>query len=251
MKITILGSGTSSGVPTIGCSCSVCTSKDSRNKRTRCSIWIESEKTSLLVDTSTEFRIQAIREGINHVDALLFTHDHADHIHGLDDIRPLTRENPMPVFGTAQTLEEIQNRFSYIFKETQKGGGKPRISMIPIDKDILQFKDIEITPLPVKHGQLDIRGYRFNNIAYITDCSYIPDKTMEKIMDLDLLILGALRYRRHSTHFSIDEALDIIKKTRPRRALLTHFSHDIDHAELSLSLPEGVEPCFDGMVWEG
>lgn len=251
MKVIILGSGTSSGVPTIGCTCPVCTSFDSRNKRNRSSIYVQKGKTSLVIDTATEFRLQMLEHHICELDGVLITHDHADHLHGLDDLRSLTWHKPMPLYGRKEVLDEIKRRFSYIFMETQKGGGKPRLELNIIDRNPFQLGEIDILPIPVWHGALDIRAYRLDNIAYVTDCNVIPEESMKHLMDLDLLIVDALRYKPHSTHFSIDQALEVIKKTRPRKALLTHFSHDVDHTELARKLPENVEPAYDGLIWEG
>jgi len=251
MKVIILGSGTSSGVPTIGCDCSVCRSSDPRNKRNRSSIYIQKGDNSLVIDTATEFRLQMLQHRIDRLDGVLFTHDHADHIHGIDDLRSLSWQKPMPVYARKDVLEEIERRFSYIFTKTQKGGGKPRLKLQAIDREVFSLGDFSILPIPVWHGALDIRAYKIDNIAYVTDCSAIPESSLPHLMNLDLLILDALRYRPHSTHFSIDQALDVIKKTRPRKALLTHFSHDIDHAELARTLPSSVEPAYDGLIWEG
>lgn len=249
MDITILGSGTSHGIPVVACHCEVCRSENSKNKRTRSSILIEDNNRNVLVDTSTEFRLQAVREGISFIDAIFYTHSHADHLHGLDDIRPLTKKKPIVIYASRFDCGEIEGRFPYIFNQTaQSGGGKPKVQLSIISKGKIKIGPIEIEPIPVKHGIIDIYGYKINNrVAYITDCSYISEPSLRKIKGMEVLILGALRYREHSTHFNIDQALEIIKKISPGRAYLTHLSHDIDHDKLSAELPGGVFPAYDGL----
>lgn len=249
MKITILGSGTSHGIPVVGCSCPVCISENIKNKRTRASILVSNNQTKILVDTATEFRLQAVREGITRLDGILYTHSHADHLHGIDDIRSLSREKTIPIYGQAIDLEEIQSRFPYIFQLTpQKGGGKPAVTAIPINKEPFKIGSIEIQPIEIKHGILNIFGYIFNKqVAYLTDCSAIPKASLKLLKNLDIVIIGALRYKPHPTHFSIDQALGIIKKISPNRAYLTHLCHDIDHEQLIEELPKGVFPAYDGL----
>ncbi|MDA3851614.1 MAG: MBL fold metallo-hydrolase [Spirochaetaceae bacterium] len=247
MEIIMLGCGTSCGVPMLRCNCSVCKSTSPKNKRTRSSLMIIHQGFHLLIDTSPELRLQLLNNSINNVDSLLITHDHADHIHGLDDLRPFCFDKPMDVYGKSEHLQEIRNRFSYIFKETQEGGGKPQLSLLPLDEEQIILGGMNIIPLAIKHGELDILGYRINDVAYITDCSFIPENTMNKLKGLKLLIIGALRYKKHSTHFTIDEALDIIKKTGPQRALFTHLNHDVDYHKLYEELPKGIEPGYDGL----
>ena len=252
MRLVFLGTGTSHGIPVVGCSCPVCTSTDPRNKRTRASVWIEitkpSQELSLIIDTATEFRLQAVRERINHLDAVLLTHAHADHLHGLDDIRPLCRKKPIPVYGTEHTLQELRQRFSYIFHPKQEGGGLPRLELRTVEGYIpFQVEGIHVLPLPVKHGELDILGYRIGNLAYITDCSAIPSRTMEQLENLEVLVLDALRKKPHPTHFSISEALEVIQILRPKQAFFTHLCHDVEHNEIKKELPRGVAPSYDGL----
>lgn len=249
MNITILGSGTSHGIPVVGCSCKVCRSTDKRNKRTRSSILINDKNSNILIDTATEFRLQAVRSGITSLDAIFYTHCHADHLHGLDDIRPLTFAEELNIYASQADNKEILSRFPYIFNSTvQIGGGKPRVKLHSIKDDFTRVNETIIKPISIKHGILDILGYKINNsAAYITDCSYISESSMNKLIGVKVLILGALRYKKHSTHFNIDQALEIIKKISPERAYLTHLSHDVDHDMLSAELPEGIFPAYDGL----
>ena len=251
MTITFLGTGTSHGVPTLRCRCPVCTSSDPRNKRTRASLWIRRRGVSVLIDTATDFRTQALREDIDKVDLILQTHAHADHTHGLDDIRIYSRKGPIPLAGFGSTLRELEERFSYIFRETQRGGGKPQIHLV----EVFPGKPAELagfgfTPLAIRHGDLTIAGYRWENCAYLTDCSGIPESTYPLLKGLDLLILDALRYDPHSTHFSLDEALEAVKRIAPRQTYLTHMAHDFDHAALADQLPPSVQPAWDGLTLE-
>ncbi len=263
MQLTFLGTGTSHGIPMIGCECEVCTSADEKNNRTRSSVWIKTADSSFIIDITTEFRIQALREKIKKIDFVLLTHSHADHIHGIDDLRSLSRGNIIPVYGNSNTLSDVKNRFSYIIQNTGYIGEKPRLSFIEIKKNnIITFegkiesinnfdKKIDgIIPIPVKHGDLDIFGYKIGNLAYITDCSHIPETSMRMLEGIETLIIGALRYRPHPSHFSIEEALKIIDKCRCKKAFLTHICHDADHNELRKSLPSNVAPAYDGLKIE-
>ena len=248
MKLTILGSGTSHGVPVIGCRCSVCLSGDIRNKRTRSSAWLRTDDLSILIDTSTDFRAQAIREGIDRLDAAIFTHSHADHLHGLDDIRSLTHDDPVPLYASRKTTNDISNRFDYIFRPTQAGGGKPRVYFRTISDDPFEIGEIEFVPIPVMHGNLPILGFRMGRIAYVTDCSQIDDESIKLLEGVEVLIIGALRYRPHPTHFNVDQAIDAGKSIGSARTILTHMCHDIDHSELAARLPKGFEPAYDGLT---
>lgn len=249
--ITILGSGTSTGVPIIGCECDVCNSTDSRNQRSRSSILISLEAGNILIDTSTDLRYQALKNGLKRVDAVLFTHAHADHVHGIDELRSFNfiQKRAIPCFGNATTLDRIKTMFSYIFKDHNLGGGVPSLIMNEVS-EAFSLLDEEIVPIEVMHGDLPILAYRIANIAYVTDCSEIPPESMKKLKGLDLLILGALRYKPHSTHFSIDEALDVINILKPKRSLLTHMGHDLDYERTSAALPESVGLAYDGMTLE-
>jgi phosphoribosyl 1,2-cyclic phosphate phosphodiesterase len=257
VKVTLLGTGTSHGIPVVGCTCAVCRSENPRNSRMRCSVHLQTESTSVIIDTTPEFRLQALRAGLNRLDAVVLTHAHADHIHGLDDIRPFSYHAPIPLYGSRPTLEEIRERFSYIFRTTQKGGGKPRIEPIAVDASPFRVRDLTFTPLPVLHGNLRILGYRVGPFAYITDCSKMPEETLQLLEGVEVLVLNALRYTPHPTHLSIDEALSLIEVIKPRAGYLTHLCHDIDHEMLAQDLTRRhargetsvlVEPAYDGLV---
>ncbi len=256
MELTFLGTGTSHGIPVITCSCKVCGSRHAKNRRLRSSVYIKSELSSILIDTTPEFRLQAITHKIDKIDGVLYTHTHADHLHGIDDIRPFSVKKDIPLYGRNEDLKEISDRFPYIFNTTpQIGGGKPNLKTIPVI-DKFKIGDLEITPIPIKHGVLDIYGYRINNIAYLTDCSGIPKESYKLLEGLDVLILGALRYKEHSTHFNIDQAITEIKHINPKSAYLTHICHDINHHSFIKELKrrgkkdtfiKKIKPAHDGL----
>ncbi len=251
MKLTFLGTGTSTGVPSIGCDCETCLSDDPRDKRLRVSVLIEHRDKKVLVDTSIDFRQQALRAGITHLDAVLITHCHVDHVFGLDDIRPLNfRYGAMGVYANEIAWIDLRRIFQYIFNPTHFGGGLPQL----IQHTVLNGapfcigEDLEITPLEVIHGKLPVIAYRFNDFAYATDLKMIPPASMDGLRGLDVLVLDCVRIKPHSTHLCLDEALDIIADLKPRRAFLTHLNHDILHERDSRLLPNNVEFAFDGLV---
>jgi len=250
MKITILGSGTSHGVPMIGCRCAVCLSGDKRNQRTRSSIWVRAKGRSIVIDTATDFRTQALREGIDRLDAVLYTHPHADHLHGLDDTRSLTHDNPVPLYATRETAGEIRNRFDYIFRGSQHGGGKPRVYFREITEEPFEVGPVRIVPVPILHGDMPILGYRFGSFAYLTDCSGIDEEGLERLEGVRTLVIGALRDRPHPTHFTVEQAMEAAKQIGARRTVLTHMCHDLEHRELNERLPDGFEPAYDGLSLE-
>ncbi len=253
MKLTFLGTGTSTGVPSIGCDCETCKSDDPRDKRLRVSVLIEHDGKSILVDTSTDFRQQALRYGITKLDAILITHCHADHVFGLDDIRPLNfRHGAMSVFANEIAWEDLRRIFRYIFKPTHFGGGLPQLIPHTVYKNspFSLGQDLVITPLEVVHGKLPVVAYRFNNFAYATDLKTIPDNAIDGLCNLDTLVLDCVRLKPHSTHLCMDEAISYIEELKPRRAFLTHLNHDIMYARESLRLPENIQLAYDGLVVE-
>jgi phosphoribosyl 1,2-cyclic phosphate phosphodiesterase len=251
MKVTFMGSGTSMGVPTIGCPCSVCNSEDPKNKRTRPSLLVAVRGNHFLIDTATDFRQQAIRENLKRIDAVLYTHGHADHILGLDDLRPFNYFQKMhiPCFGNEPTMNYICAMFSYVFSNPQPGGSIPRIEP-RIISDRFEFLGVEVQPLPVLHGKIPVNGYRIGNLSYITDCSEIPDSTYRLLDGTTVLILGVLRYEPHQTHLNVDAALEIIRRVRPHQTYFTHLSHDFDHERTDAELPDGVNLSYDGLNFE-
>lgn len=250
MKITILGSGTSTGVPMVGCRCPVCSSQEPRDKRTRASIIVETSGRYMLVDTSTDLRKQAIREKIPHIDAVLFTHSHADHIHGIDDLRGFhfIHRRMIPCYGGRETIDIIARNFAYIFSGLEDAGYAPLLEPHVAEGPFSLF-GCRIIPIPLAHGLMTATGYRFNDTAYLTDCSSIPETSMVKLTGLDILIIDALRYTPHSNHFNIDGALRVVERLRPRRAVFTHLTHEVPYSDGS-KLPAGVEFAYDGMVLE-
>lgn len=254
MRVTLLGTGTSVGVPMIGCTCAVCTSDDPRDQRTRTGVLIEHNEQRLLVDISADFRQQALRAKLERLDALLITHCHADHVFGLDDIRPLNfRHGPIPLYASATTWRQLRRVFYYIFEREHVGGGLPQIIPHTIAEDFA-IAGLRITPLPLIHGRGEVTGFRFSDgqraLAFITDCNQIPAPSLAQLRDLDLLIIDALRYTPHPTHLHLEKTLAYIAQLQPRRALLTHMGHDFKHADLQPTLPAGVEPAYDGLQIE-
>ena len=251
MKVTILGSGTSHGVPMIGCTCPVCLSPNPKDKRFRPSITVENQGSVILVDTTPELRLQSLAVGLNLVDVVLMTHTHADHIFGLDDLRRFNdlSGQEIPVYGDAATLSDIRRIFQYIFIETQPGGGKPRISLHEVPESFEMF-GLAIQSFYVLHGRLPVLAYRFNDFAYVTDVNFIPQESMEKLQNLDLLILDAVRPDPHETHFGLYQALEIVDQLKPKQTLFTHLSHKFDHDSVNASLPSNVKLAYDGQVIE-
>jgi phosphoribosyl 1,2-cyclic phosphate phosphodiesterase len=250
LKVRFLGTGTSHGVPSIACPCAVCTSPDPRNRRSRCSIVLEVGGKTLLVDTPPELREQAIRYHLTHVDAVLFTHSHADHIFGLDDVRRFNdlKQGDMDCYGRRDTLEDLRQAFRYVFTATQEGGGKPRLNLVPIEAERFDAEGIAIEAIPVWHGAIEVTAFRVGRFAYVTDVSRIPEYSRARLRDLDTLVLGALRYEPHPTHFSIEEALQEVGDLRPRRTFFTHLSHSLDHRTVEAQLPPGVRLAYDGLT---
>ena len=253
MRVTVLGSGTSHGVPVIGCDCEVCTSTNTRDKRSRPSIALRLPTGTVLVDTSPELRLQAIANKLCRVDAVIFTHTHADHTHGIDDLRIYNARQgtPLPLYGSPASMEDIAARFNYIFTplSAQLGGGIPMLDLHSISGPF-EVLGHTVVPVEVFHGYLPVYGYRFGPFAYVTDCSEIPPRSMELLRGLDVLILDGLRHKPHPTHFNIAQALCVIEELRPRQAYLTHLTHDVLHERVSRELPPGVALAYDGLTFE-
>ncbi len=264
MELEILGSGTSHGIPVIGCSCPVCTSKDPRDSRLRASALIRTDSGhTILIDAGPEFRIQALRAGIIKIDAVLLTHPHADHIHGLDDLRIFTHERDLPVFGLTECLDEVRERFSYVFRETQIGGGKPHFTLNPVDGEHAEpvvIGSAHCIPIPARHGMLNVLGWRIADTAYLTDCNHLSDESLRMLDGVRNLVIDALRERPHTTHFNFDGALALIAKTGAEFCWFTHICHDFSHRDIQawiashplartlIGSGKKIEPAHDGLL---
>ena len=250
LELTFLGTGTSNGIPVIGCDCAVCRSADPRDRRSRSSAAIRDNERVYLIDTATELRCQALATGLSQVDAVLMTHAHADHTGGFDDLRRFNElmGRHLPVYANAITAAMLRERYAYAFVDQYPFyGGKPDLTLHQVDGPFTPF-DREIVPIPVWHGRLPILGYRLGPVAYITDAKLIPDASLDRLHGLELLVLNGLRDRPHPTHLSVAEAVEIIELVRPRRALLTHLSHELSHEAASRLVPPGVAIAYDGLT---
>jgi phosphoribosyl 1,2-cyclic phosphate phosphodiesterase len=249
--LTVLGSGTSMGVPTIGCGCAVCHSADPRDRRTRPSILLAYGGKFVLIDTTPDFREQAIRENIRQLDAVLYTHTHADHILGIDDLRPLSfhRDGGIPLYAKPEAAEFLRTMFRYIFEADYKFGGIARVQLNPINGPMELF-GARFEPVRVIHGDSEIYGFRFGSAAYLTDFSDIPDQSFERLHDLDVLFLDALRHKPHPTHSTVENSLKIVERVKPQRAFFTHICHDLPHEATNATLPEHVRLSYDGLKLE-
>ena len=247
-RLTVLGSGTSMGVPTIGCDCAVCHSSDSHDRRTRPSVLLEYNDKVVLIDTTPDFREQAIREHIRKIDAVLYTHTHADHILGIDDLRPLSFHRPekIPLYAQPEATEVLRGMFSYIFDAEYKYGGLAQVELKTINGTVELF-DARFEPIKVIHGDTEIIGYRFGSAAYLTDFSEIPEESFTQLSDLDILFLDALRHKPHPTHSTVDNSLRIVERVKPKRAFFTHICHDLPHEATNAALPPHVRLSHDGM----
>jgi phosphoribosyl 1,2-cyclic phosphate phosphodiesterase len=250
-RVTFLGTGTSHGVPMIGCNCDTCQSTDPRDKRLRPSIFVDVPGyAKILVDTSTDLRQQALTHGVARVDAIVFTHGHADHVMGLDDVRRfnLPQDDPIPCYANRPTWETLKRSFYYIFDDLpRQGGGIPRLLPHEIDGPF-SIGGVRIVPIPLWHGRMPILGFRFGGFAYLTDCNALPDEAWPLLSGIETVVLDALRYKPHSTHFSVDEAIAAARRIGAAQTYFTHMTHDISHADGSARLPAGVQLAYDGLV---
>jgi phosphoribosyl 1,2-cyclic phosphate phosphodiesterase len=252
-RVTVLGSGTSHGVPMIGCTCAVCRSADPRDRRTRPSIYVEiDDGPKLLVDTSTDLRQQALTHGVLRVDAILFTHSHADHVMGLDDSRRFSQmqKGVIPCYADAQTVASLKRTFYYAFDPaTEKGGGLPQVELHEVNGPF-SIGPVGIQPIPLMHGARQILGFRFGDFAYLTDTNHVPDQAWPLLDGVKTIILDALRHRPHPTHFTVAEALVVVERLQPAQTYLTHICHDLPHEATNASLPAGVELAYDGLAFD-
>lgn len=251
-RATVLGSGTSHGVPMVGCPCATCHSDDPRDRRWRPSLYLElADGAGVLIDTTPDLRTQALTFHVPRVDAILFTHSHADHVMGLDEIRRYNaiQRAIVPGYGDARTVGDVRRTFSYIFAPDEGGGGIPRITLFTVQGPFSLLREL-VTPVPLMHGRRQILGYRVGSFAYLTDCSAIPDESWPLLDGVELLILDALRDRPHPTHFSVAEALNVVERLGPARTYFTHICHDLSHAATCARLPAGVELAYDGLRFD-
>ena len=249
MKLTFLGTGTSTGVPELGCKCEVCTSSDPRDRRLRCSALLESEDTAILIDCGPDFRAQMLRADVAHLDALIITHKHYDHIAGIDDLRPFASQRIFPIYANDDTSQQIRSMFPYCFSEV-KYPGVPNIELHSIESmQPFVIGGVMVEPIRVYHAKLPIVGYRFGKLAYITDMSSIESSEFEKLKGVEVLVINALRYSKpHRSHQTVLEALRIIEESAPRETYLTHIMHHIGlHAKIEKCLPPGVHFAYDGL----
>ncbi len=254
MRLTFLGTGTSFGIPQVGCDCAVCRSEDPRDRRSRVGALVESRKLRLLIDTPPELRLQLIAANVDHVDAVLYTHDHADHTHGIDDIRSMSvrRDGGLPIYGSAATLASLTQKFPYIFDPAVKalpGTSKPEGCGQPLEAGVsTRIGHLDVLPVAVPHGRWSVFGYRIGALAYVTDAKTLSDEVIAQLRGAEVLVLNALFRTPHPTHLSIGEAVEVARRIGARRTYLTHLTHETSHAELEGSLPSGVAPAYDGLV---
>lgn len=249
IRITVLGSGTSVGVPTIGCHCEVCSSSDPRDQRLRPSILVSFAGRNVLIDTTPDFRTQALRARIDHLDAVVFTHAHADHLMGLDDVRPFNfhQDGHIPIYAAENTMAAIKRCFPYIFDSEKQESNVPRLELRLIDSAPFDVLGMEFRPIPILHGRQTIFGFRFGDAAYLTDHSAIPEASLELLRGLDVLFLDALRYRPHPTHSTVEQSIATVECLQPRRAFFTHICHDLAHQRAESLLPPHIRLAYDGL----
>lgn len=252
MKVTFLGSGTSQGVPVIGCDCEVCSSLDYRDKRLRSSVHIEVDGKSFVIDTGPDFRQQMLREGIKKLDAVIFTHSHKDHIAGLDDVRAYNfiQQKSMPIYGTRALHDHLKTEFYYAFSN-ERYPGIPQLNLIEINEHPFHVEGVTITPLPVMHLRMPVLGFRVGNFSYITDANSIPEDTLEKLNGTQVLVLNALQKEKHVSHFNLEEAITMANKIGAPKTYFTHISHKLGtHKKVEKELPESIALGFDGLTIE-
>ena len=249
VKISVLGSGTSVGVPTIGCHCAVCTSTDPRDNRLRPSVLLTFNERNVLIDTTPDFRTQALRANIQKLHAVIFTHSHADHVMGFDDIRPYNfrQSGEIPIYAAPNTLADIRRCFPYVFDGAPRETNIPHIEPHEIDGSPFELFGLQFQPIPVLHGKHMIYGFRFGNAAYLTDHSEIPDSSMDLLQGLDVIFLDALRYKPHPTHSTVDRSIQTVQKLGVRRAFFTHICHDLGHERAESLLPPHIRLAYDGL----
>lgn len=250
MKITFLGTGTSQGVPVIACPCAVCHSSDPRDSRLRTSVLIETEGMTLVIDSGPDFRQQMLNAGVQRLDALLFTHEHKDHIAGMDDIRAFNyfQQMAIPVYAEERVQDALRMEFSYVFAE-EKYPGIPEIEFITLKNQDFNIGKVDVTPIRGMHLRLPVFGFRFGNFAYLTDINYLPDEEKDKIRDLDYLVVNGLRREKHISHYSLDEAVELIHEVNAKKGYITHISHQMGlHREIQRHLPPHIELAYDGLV---
>lgn len=250
MKATFLGTSTSYGVPRIGCSCPICTSNDSKNTRYRSSILVQDDETTIVIDTPVEFRLQMLRENITDVDAVFYTHNHADHMNGIDDIRIFSLARELDVYGPQEVLTDVENRFAYAINDTQNRRGVPKLKLNNVGDNGVNVGNLHIQAIPLIHGCKEVYGYRIGNLAYLTDCKEIPEKSMQLLQGVEVVVIDAFKFTSHDTHMSVDEAVAAINELNAKKGYLTHLDHDMDYYALKEYLPENIEPAYDRLSFE-
>lgn len=249
MKITFLGTGTSQGVPVIACDCETCLSEDNRDKRLRTSLLLETDNTILLFDAGPDFRQQMLRENVKRLDAIILTHEHKDHISGMDDVRAFNykSQDAIDIFAEERVQKAVRKEYSYVFAEYQYPG-IPKMRLNPINEYGFKISGVQIIPVRVFHYRLPIFGFRIGNFAYITDANYVPEESKEKLFDVKCLVINALRKEKHISHFSLREAIDFIREISPKKAYITHISHQMgQYKQIARELPQGIVLAFDGL----
>lgn len=253
-ELKLLGTGTSTGVPTISCTCATCVSTDPKDKRLRCSALITYKNKNIIIDTGPDFRQQYLKYGINGLDAVVYTHHHFDHIGGFDDIRGInfTSKKALPIYLNTETLENLSRIFSYAFRDyNETGNGIPMVDVNIISEGEIEISGIKITILPLLHGSLKVLGFRIGNIAYCTDTNHIPENTLKLMKGLDVLILDGLRPKVHKTHFNLDQAIEQARIIDSKQTYLTHIAHQVMHSEIEQKLPNGINLAYDGLTIKG